>query len=80
MDYPYVYIVLPDSEVKILTPWCKSLHDVKTTIEQYPDKVVNHSVYPNGLDLYMENHGDKIVVRSNRSLIENGDGTFTAPE
>lgn len=80
MDYPHVYVVLPESEVHINTPWCKSISDIQNSIEQFPDKIIQRSLYPNGLDLILENYGDRVVIRSNRPLIDNGNGTFTAPE
>lgn len=81
MDYKYVYFVTADTEnIEILTPWCKSLNDVKKEVlHQSPGHIVYHTVYPNGLDLLFD-QTERVVVRSNRPLIDNGDGTFTAPE
>ena len=80
MEYKYVYFVTADTEnMAIRTPWCKDLNDVKKEITQSPGHIVTHMVYPNGLDLLFD-QTDRIVIRSNRPLIDHGDGTFTAPE
>lgn len=65
---------------KIITPGIKDFSQIKKSIKQYPDKIVNRSEYPTGLILEIEQKVNRTIIYSNRRLIENPDGSYTAPE
>lgn len=65
---------------KINTPSVSSLSQIKKEVVQFPDKIINRSTYPNGLILEIEQKATKTVIYSNRRLIQNPDGSYTAPE
>lgn len=73
----YSYTI--SGEIDIHTPGDFSNDDIKKTFEQYPDYIVNHSVYPNGFEITMTQYADRIEVQTNRPLTQNADGSFTAP-
>lgn len=64
----------------IKTPGCTDCSQIKREVVQSADKVVNRSTYPNGLVLEVEQKATQTVVYSNRQLIQNSDGSYTAPE
>ncbi len=64
-------------EVEILTPFKCNFSDIKKEITQTPDFIRNHSTYPNGVILDMYQYFDKVVIKSNKKLIDNNDGTVT---
>ena len=65
---------------KIHTPGVSDFSKIRKSIKQYPDRIVNRSEYPNGLILEIDQGANQTVVYSNRRLIENPDGSYTAPE
>ena len=65
---------------EIKTPGVTDFSQVKKEIVQSANKVVNQSTYPNGLVLRIEQEADKVIVYSNRRLLQNPDGSYTAPE
>lgn len=76
----FEYIVSIGEKVTINTPYNIEFKDIKKEISKSDSFVRNISTYPNGLVIDMTQYADKIIVKSNRELIDNGDGTFTAPE
>ena len=65
---------------KIHTPGISDFSQIKKEVVQTAGKIVNRSTYPNGLILEVEQTATRIVVYSNRQLIQNPDGSYTAPE
>lgn len=76
VEIPYIYEQL-DGEVKILTPDV-NLSEVKhEVLEQTSNCIKNRLTYPNGFVIETDVYSDRIVRRTNRPLIDNGDGTFS---
>lgn len=75
----FKYTVNPGEKATIHTPFGLKFTDIKTETITNNEYTKIKSVYPNGLVLEMTNYGNKIELLSNRELINNGDGTFTAP-
>lgn len=75
----YMYI-FDKAGFEIRTPGISDFSQIRKSIKQYPDRVVNRSEYPTGLILEIEQKSDQTVVYSNRRLLENPDGSYTAPE
>lgn len=76
----FIYIVQNGAKLKIDTPWMTDFSKIKKEILQSSEKNVVKMEYPNGLVLDIEQKADQITVYSNRPLIENPDGSFTAPK
>lgn len=66
-----------DGKVVIKTPKVENFDDIKKDIKQTADCVINHSIYPNGLDITMSQLSDKIIISSNKKLVKNDDGTYS---
>lgn len=64
-------------EVSIVTPFECNFNDIKKEITQTPDCIRNYSTYPNGVILDMYQYCDKIIVKSNKKLVDNNDGTVS---
>ncbi|CRZ34919.1 hypothetical protein DFR55_10989 [Herbinix hemicellulosilytica] len=73
------YEVNRGQTLNILTPFNIKFTDIKTETVVKNDSVILKSEYPNGLYIEITQYNDKIILLSNRELIDNGDGTFTAP-
>ncbi|MDD7793701.1 hypothetical protein [Clostridium sp. 'White wine YQ'] len=73
----FEYKFEPGTNVKILTPFNIDFNQIKKEITQTPECIRNLSTYPNGLVLDMYQYSDKIVVKSNKELIDNTDGTLS---
>lgn len=69
-----------DGEVVIKTPKVDSFNDIKKDIKQTDECIINHSVYPNGLDITMSQLADRIIVSSNKKIIKNTDGSYSFEE
>ena len=69
-----------DGNVVIKTPKVNSLNDIKKDVKQDAECIVNHSIYPNGLDITMSQLVDKIIISSNKKLIKNEDGSYSFEE
>ena len=68
---------IADGDVVIKTPKVNNFNDIKKDIKHTSDCIINHSVYPNGLDITMSQLVDKIIISSNKELIKNDDGTYS---
>lgn len=66
-----------DGKVVIKTPKVDNFNDIKKEIKQTNDCIINHSIYPNGLDITMSQLADKIIISSNKELFKNDDGTYS---
>jgi len=68
------------NKVNIKTPGINNLSQIKNeTLEQTPEFIHQRSTYPNGFTVEYFIYPEKTVVRTNRELINNGDGSYTAP-
>jgi hypothetical protein len=76
----YEYVTGIGKKLNISTPFGIKFTDIKSETTVKDDCVVHKSEYPNGFYIEVAQYSDKIVLLSNRELINNGDGTFTAPE
>nr|DAF69107.1 MAG TPA: hypothetical protein [Bacteriophage sp.] len=76
----YEYTVTTGQKSTIFTPGCNNFSDIDTEVVSYDGYSILKSTYPNGLYVEMHQYADKIIIKSNRELIKNDDGTFTAPE
>ena len=65
-----------DGNVVINTPKVNNFNDIKKEIKSDADCIINHSIYPNGLDITITQLADKIIISSNKELIKNEDGTY----
>lgn len=75
----YIYMITEGEELKIHTPNTEDLSKVKKKSIMKPDCSLLQLDYPSGLHLEIETHADRIIFYSNRQLIRNPDGSFTAP-
>ena len=66
-----------DGEIIINTPKVDNLSDITKEFKQTSDCIINHSIYPNGLDITMSQLADKIILSSNKELLKNDDGTYS---
>lgn len=74
------YSVKPGESFTINTPGVNSLDEVKKEFKQTAECIINHSIYPNGLDITFTQLANKIIVSSNKELIKNDDGTYSVQE
>lgn len=75
----FIYMIGKGVELKIRTPGAKDFSQIKTKTIQKEGCNLLQADYPDGLHLEIEQHADKIVVYSNKELMQNEDGSFTAP-
>lgn len=77
--YEYTF---SDVKKTINTPgFCNNMNEVKTNlISQTSDLIHARFMYPNGFCFETETYADKIIIRSNKKLIDNGDGTLSVLE
>lgn len=77
MEFTYY---LAKGHVNIITPGVANLSDVKNEIFSLDaKKMIRKSTFPNGFCIEMEEEAGAITLRCNRPLVDNGDGSFTAP-
>lgn len=77
----YQYIATQDSPISIDTPFCNNLSDVKKEILSQSEECTHiRSTYANGFVVEMIQLADKIIFETNRELVDNGNGKFTAPD
>ena len=74
--YEYVFT---DTEKKIDTSeFCSELSEIKTECLKQTEELIHaRFTYPNGFSFESETYTDKIIIRSNRELVDNGDGTLS---
>lgn len=73
----FEYTFPAGSDFKILTPFDIDFNDIKKEITQTAEYIRNLSTYPNGLILDTLQYPDKIIIKSNKELVDNGDGTIS---
>ncbi len=66
-----------DGNVVIKTSKVNNFSDIKKDIKQTNECIINHSIYPNGLDITMSQLADKIIISSNKKLLKNTDGSYS---
>lgn len=66
-----------DGNVVIKTPKVDNFQDIKKDLKQDNECIINHSIYPNGLDITMTQLSDKIIISSNKKLVKNDDGSYS---
>lgn len=69
-----------DGDVIIKTPKVNNFSDIKKDIKHTNDCIINHSIYPYGLDIIMSQLADKIIISSNKKLLKNDDGSYSFEE
>ena len=74
--YNYSFVT-NDGDMVIKTPKVDNFNDIKKELKQTNDCIINHSIYPNGLDVTISQLADKIIVSSNKELLKNDDGTYS---
>ncbi|WP_298733533.1 hypothetical protein [uncultured Subdoligranulum sp.] len=75
----YIYAVEPGTNMKISTPGVTDFQSIKKEVQMFPNRVENHSVYPNGFEITMIQYADSIAVGTNMPLEPDGNGGFIAP-
>lgn len=66
----YNYSFNENGKFSIKTPQVNSFSDIKTESKQSSDCIITHAVYPNGLDLNITLLAGKLLITSNRKLIQ----------
>ena len=75
----YAYI-FDGTDMNIRTPNLTDFSLVKKElISQTASKIVTRLTYPDGLEFTVEQESKRVTVYSNRPLIQNPDGSYTAP-
>lgn len=75
----YTYI-FDGTDMNIRTPNLTDFSLVKKElISQTASKIVMRLTYPDGLEFTVEQEAKRTTVYSNRPLIQNPDGSYTAP-
>lgn len=69
-------LTLENGQVKLVTPHVNSMDEIKKDIVQTADCIKARLTYPNGLILDIEQHADKISIKTNQK-ITNTNGTIT---
>lgn len=60
------------------TGFCDDFKDVKQeTLLQTPECIHRRSTYPNGFVIEVEQYSNKVIIRTNWELFDNGNGTFS---
>ena len=78
-DFVYTYI-FDGTDMNIRTPNLTDFSLVKKElISQTASKIVMRLTYPDGLEFTVEQEAKRTTVYSNRPLIQNPDGSYTAP-
>lgn len=73
--YNYSFTIA-NGNITIKTPPVDNFQDIKIEHKKTADCIINHSIYPNGLDITMTQLANKIILTSNRELVQNDDGTY----
>ncbi len=66
-----------DGQITINTPKVENFSDIKREVKEELTCAINHSIYPDGLDITMTQFADKIILTSNRELIKHSNGTYS---
>lgn len=70
-----------NGEGSIDTSFCKNFSDIKQElISQTQDCIHRRSTYPNGFVLEYLQYADRMVIRTNRQLIDCGNNCFKVAE
>lgn len=78
-DFVYTYI-FDGTDMDIKTPNLTDFSLVrKEVISQTASKIVMRLTYPDGLEFTVEEESKRVTVYSNRPLIQNPDGSYSAP-
>lgn len=78
-DFVYTYI-FDGADMDIKTPNLTDFSLVrKELISQTASKIVMRLTYPDGLEFTVEQEAKRTTVYSNRPLVQNPDGSYTAP-
>lgn len=73
----FEYTFKTGDKINILTPFCSNLSEVDRSESKSPDSIKSVSVYPNGFKIETTQTADKIIVKTNKELVDNGDGTMS---
>jgi hypothetical protein len=75
----YKYIFETGSEFSIDTSsFCKDFKEIKhENISLTSGGICMRSTYPNGFSVDVEEHADRIILRTNREFINDGNGRFS---
>lgn len=65
------------SDPEIKTPKVNSMNEVKVSSEQTANCIKSKYEYPNGLIFEIEQYFNKIILTSNKELVQLEDGTYT---
>lgn len=68
-----------DDSIQINTPGITSNKDITVVSTTKDDCIITKSTYPNGFCIESIQYANKIVLKCNRELIKNEDGSYTAP-
>ena len=69
-----------EGELKIHTPGVFTAQEIRNEILlQTPERTVIKSTYPNGFVIQVDQCAKSFLITCNQPLIDNGDGSFTAP-
>lgn len=69
-----------EGELKIYTPGVANFQEIrKEILLQSPERTVTKSTYPNGFVIQIDQDAHSFLITCNHPLIDNGDGSFTAP-
>ena len=75
----FTYIIESGAELKIHTPGIEDFSQINTQTVQRADCIFMQSDYPIGWHIEAEQYTDRIVLYSNKPLVQNADGSFNAP-
>lgn len=65
----YKYTIGPNTSISIKTPKVSNVDEIKIHRTKHEDRIENHSIYPNGLDLFFIQYADKIELISNKPIV-----------
>lgn len=71
--YNYIF----KEHVIVLTPFCTNASEIKTEMDIHNNYFHVKSTYPNDFILESTTYSDKIIVKSNKELTDNKDGTVS---
>lgn len=73
----YNYSINANEKLTIKTPDVEKFSDIKIENKQTEDCIVNHSIYPDGTDVTFTQLANKIIISSNKELVQNDDGSYS---
>lgn len=78
----YEYKFEPVEDIHIDTSsFCKSVKEIKQeNMSMTPECICVRYIYPNGFIMEVEQYAGRFVLRTNRELIDGGNGTFCVSE